>query len=179
MPKGDEVIAVANRLSPQYELVVATQDWHPADHASFASQHPGKKPGDTVDLNGVEQILWPDHCVQNTPGAAFAPGFDRSRVAAVFHKGIDREIDSYSGFFRQWPSPEHRSGRVGSRPRVWMRSMSPAWRPTYCVKFSALDAIKAGFKTHIILEGCRGVELAPGDIEKAIHEMKAAGVNIE
>ena len=178
VPKGDEVIAVANRLSPQYELVVATQDWHPADHASFASQHPGKKPGDTVDLNGVEQILWPDHCVQNTPGAAFAPGFDRSRVAAVFHKGIDREIDSYSGFF---DNGHRRSTGLGE----WLKAKGvdeiyvAGLATDYCVKFSALDAIKAGFKTHIILEGCRGVELAPGDIEKAIHEMKAAGVNIE
>lgn len=178
VPRGDEVIAVANRLSPRYELVVATQDWHPADHGSFASQHPGKKPRDIVDLNGLEQILWPDHCVQNTPGAAFAPSFDRSRVAAVFHKGIDREIDSYSGFF---DNGHRRSTGMGE----WLKTQGvdeiyiAGLATDYCVKFSALDAIEAGLKTHIILEGCRGVELAPGDIEKAVKEMRAAGVKIE
>ena len=99
VPNGNEVVAVANRLMPKFEMVVATQDWHPADHGSFASQHPGKSPGDRVDLHGLDQILWPDHCVESTPGGQFAPALERERFAEVFRKGTDREIDSYSGFF--------------------------------------------------------------------------------
>jgi nicotinamidase/pyrazinamidase len=99
VPGGDEVIPVANRLHAQFELVVATQDWHPANHGSFAANHPCRRPGEIIDLNGLSQILWPVHCVQNTPGAAFAPGLDTSRFAALFQKGTDPGIDSYSAFF--------------------------------------------------------------------------------
>lgn len=173
--KGHEVVPVANRLMGQHPLVVATQDWHPADHGSFASQHPGRKPGDMVDLNGLPQVLWPDHCVQNTPGAEFAPGLDRSWIAAVFHKGVDRGIDSYSGFY---DNGHRRSTGMGE----WLKARGvdevhiAGLATDYCVKFSALDAIKAGFRTHVLLEGCRGVELQQGDIVAAVREMQAAGV---
>ncbi len=97
--QGDQILPVANRRMPDYDLVVATQDWHPADHRSFASQHPGKQAGEIVQLDGLEQILWPDHCVQGTRGAEFAAALDRVRVQQVIRKGTDRAIDSYSGFF--------------------------------------------------------------------------------
>ena len=99
VPHGDEVIPLANELQRRFDLVVATKDWHPPDHGSFAANHPGKKPGDRIILDGIEQILWPVHCVQNTHGAEFAASFDTSRIAHVFHKGIDPLIDSYSTFF--------------------------------------------------------------------------------
>src|SRR5215510_6308123 len=97
--EGDKVIPAVNKLQAQFELIVATQDWHPANHHSFAANHPGQKSGDVIRLDGLEQILWPVHCVQNTPGAAFDPGLDTSRITKVFQKGTNPGIDSYSGFF--------------------------------------------------------------------------------
>src|SRR3954451_7063313 len=99
VPSGDEVVPVANKLMEEIDLVVATQDWHPAGHGSFAANHPGKKPGEVVELNGLPQVLWPVHCVQGTRGAAFVAGLNVSRVTRVFQKGTDAGIDSYSGFF--------------------------------------------------------------------------------
>src|SRR5438876_12013380 len=99
VPHGEEVIPLANQLQSHFELIVATKDWHPADHGSFAANHPGKKIGDVIDLNGLPQILWPVHCVQNTSGAQFVPGLRLDRVSRVFQKGIDPAIDSYSTFY--------------------------------------------------------------------------------
>src|SRR3954468_12732007 len=99
VPEGDKVLPVINNLQPKFDLVVATQDWHPASHGSFAANHPGKKPGDVIQLKGLPQILWPVHCVQNTTGAAFVPTLDAKRIAKVFPKGTDPQVDSYSGFF--------------------------------------------------------------------------------
>ncbi len=99
VPHGGRVVPVINCLIPEFELVVASKDWHPANHGSFASQHPGKKPGEIIDLNGLRQILWPDHCVQETFGAEFVASLDTSRIKRVFYKGVDAGIDSYSSFF--------------------------------------------------------------------------------
>ncbi len=174
VPHGDEVIPVANKLQRRFELLLATQDWHPPNHGSFATNHPGKKPGDRIMLDGIEQILWPVHCVQNTHGADFAPSFDTSRIAHVFHKGIDPLIDSYSTFFDN----AHRR-RTGLGEYLKERSINDIYllglALDYCVKYSALDARQLGFKTHVIVDGCRGIELEPGDIERALDEMKRAG----
>src|SRR5262252_2513875 len=97
--RGDETIEVANRLLPYFSTIVATQDWHPADHQSFAQQHPGRKPGDMIELGGLPQVLWPPHCVQGTHGAELHAGLHRDKITEVFRKGTDRGIDSYSGFF--------------------------------------------------------------------------------
>lgn len=177
VPGGDEVIPVANRLSPQFDLVVATQDWHPTDHGSFAPNHPGKKPGDVIELGGLEQILWPVHCVQNTPGAAFAAALDTSRVARVFRKGIDPEIDSYSTFF---DNAHRRSTGLGDYLKEQgVRAVYILGLATdYCVRFSALDAVGLGFHTFVIEDGCRAVELQPGDAARAILEMRRAGVTV-
>src|SRR4051794_30877308 len=99
VPRGDEIVAIANRLQSRFDLVVATQDWHPAEHGSFASNHPGRQPGGLIELHGLPQVLWPAHCVQKSSGADFAPGLDRVRWDRVFLKGVDPAIDSYSGFF--------------------------------------------------------------------------------
>ena len=174
VPHGDEVIPLANKLQGRFELVLATQDWHPPNHGSFATNHPGKKPGDRIMLDGIEQILWPVHCVQNMHGADFAPSFDTSRIAHVFHKGIDPLIDSYSTFFDN----AHRR-KTGLGEYLKERSINDIYllglALDYCVKYSALDARHLGFNTHIILDGCRGIGLDPGDLDRAIDEMKRAG----
>jgi len=174
VPHGDEIIPLANELQRRFELVLATQDWHPPDHGSFAANHPGKKPGDRIVLDGIEQILWPVHCVQNTVGAEFARSFDTSRIAHVFHKGIERNIDSYSTFFDN----AHRR-HTGLAHYLKERSIKDIYllglALDYCVKYSALDARQLGLNTHVILDGCRGIELEPGDIDRALDEMKRAG----
>jgi nicotinamidase/pyrazinamidase len=174
VPRGDEVIPLANELQRRFELVLATKDWHPPDHGSFAANHPGKKPGDRIMLDGIEQILWPVHCVQNTRGAEFAPAFDTKRIAHVFHKGVERNIDSYSTFFDN----AHRR-HTGLADYLKKRSIKEIYLMglalDYCVKYSALDARHLGLKTHVIIDGCRGIELEPGDIDRALDDMKGVG----
>jgi nicotinamidase/pyrazinamidase len=174
VPQGDEVISLANELQRRFDLVVATQDWHPPEHGSFAANHPGKKPGDRIILDGIEQILWPVHCVQNTFGAEFAAAFDTSRIAHVFHKGIDPRIDSYSTFFDN----AHRR-HTGLADYLKKRGIKDIYLMglalDYCVKYSTLDARQLGLNTHVIVDGCRGIELEPGDIERALDEMKRTG----
>jgi nicotinamidase/pyrazinamidase len=177
VPNGDAVIAVANRLMPAYPLVVATQDWHPAGHQSFASAHPGRSVGDVVDLHGMQQILWPDHCVQDTAGAELCGDLDRRRIAAVVRKGTDPQFDSYSGF--------HDNGRQKStglarllrdRGATGVDVMGLA--TDYCVKFTVLDALAEGFDTSLLITGCRGVERQPGDCARAIEAMQKAGARM-
>jgi nicotinamidase/pyrazinamidase len=176
--RGDEVVPVANKVSGRFELVVATQDWHPRDHGSFAANHPRKKPGDVIDLNGLSQVLWPVHCVQRTPGAALAPGLDVSRVARVFQKGVDPAIDSYSGFY---DNGHRRSTGLGEylRERGVDEVFVMGLATDYCVKFTALDAVERfGLKTTLIEDGCRGVNLQPGDSDAAVAAMREAGVRV-
>jgi nicotinamidase/pyrazinamidase len=175
--EGDQVIQVANRLQRRFELVVATQDWHPPDHGSFAANHPGKHPGEIIELHGLSQILWPVHCVQNTPGAAFAPGLDTSRFARVFRKGTDPKIDSYSTFY---DNGHRRATGLGDflRARKVTDLFIAGLATDYCVKFSALDAMALGLRVHVLANACRGVNLSPGDVAQAVAEMKKAGVEI-
>jgi len=175
--KGNTVVPVANHLMPKFELVVATQDWHPADHKSFASQNKNVSIGDVFDLNGTQQVAWPDHCIQNTHGAELVAELNKDHVTKIFRKGTNTEIDSYSGFFDN----DHRNAtglgkflKEKNASEIFIMGLAT----DYCVKFTALDAIKLGFKTKLIIDGCRGVELNPGDIETAIEEMKNAGVEI-
>jgi len=177
VPEGDLIVPVVNRLQPRFEIVVATQDWHPANHGSFAANHPGRKAGDLIDLHGLQQILWPVHCVQGTAGARVAANLDQSRWDRVFVKGTDPAIDSYSGFFDN-----------GHRRATGLGDYLKAQRVTdvyvaglatdYCVKFTALDAVSLGFRTHLIEDACRGVNLQAGDVAKAFEEMKTAGIEI-
>jgi len=177
VPGGDEVVPLANELQRRFDVVLATQDWHPPDHGSFAANHPGKKSGDRIMLDGIEQILWPVHCVQNTHGAEFAPSFDTKRIAHVFHKGIDPGIDSYSTFFDN----AHRRS-TGLADYLKDRAIKDIYllglALDYCVKYSALDARELGLNTHVILDGCRGINLQPGDLDRAVDEMKRASATI-
>jgi nicotinamidase/pyrazinamidase len=177
VPQGDEVIEVANRVQPHFELVVATQDWHPANHASFAANHPGRAIGEVIEVAGLSQILWPVHCVQNTHGAEFPAELDTRRIAHVVQKGTDREIDSYSGFF---DNGHRKSTGLGDYLReqgvddVYLLGLAT----DYCVKFTALDAAQLGFRVRLIEDGCRGVNRTPGDVAKALEEMREAGIEI-
>lgn len=177
VPRGDEVIPVANRLIPRYKLVVATQDWHPADHLSFASQHPGRSIGEVALVDGLEQVLWPDHCVQGTPGAELASLLNTSRIDQVVRKGTDRRIDSYSGFF-----DNQRRRATGLADFLRQHDVTAVdvmgLATDYCVKFTALDAVDLGFITRVILEGVRGVELTAGDCQNAVAEMQARGITL-
>jgi nicotinamidase/pyrazinamidase len=175
--RGDETIAVANRLMPYFSTVAATQDWHPADHASFASQHAGRSPGDVIDLAGSPQVLWPPHCVQATRGAELHGGLERSRITEVFPKGTDRTIDSYSGFFDN--GRRKATGLAAWLRERWITQLYVMGLATdYCVKATVLDARELGFSTWVIEDGCRAVELAPGDGERAFAAMRAAGATV-
>lgn len=171
---GDEIIPIVNKIEQQFYLVVATQDWHPVNHGSFAVNHPGRQPGDIIELAGLTQVLWPAHCIQNTGGAAFAPGFDSRCIMKIFQKGVDPLIDSYSTFFDN----AHRRS-TGLADYLKDQKVSEVYimglATDYCVKYSVLDACQLGFKVYVITDGCRGINLQPGDVEQAIAEMQAAG----
>lgn len=172
---GDEVVPVANRLMNDYDLVVATQDWHPPDHGSFASQHAGTSVGQIIQLDGLDQILWPDHCVQRTDGAQFAADLNVDRIDHVVQKGTNRLIDSYSGFFdnaRRQATGLEQYLREQQVQEVHIMGLAT----DYCVKFTALDAISLGFRTVVLRQGIRGVDLTAGDCDRAIQEMVAAGI---
>lgn len=175
--EGDAVVAVANRLIPRFELVVATQDWHPAEHGSFAANHADRRPGEVIDLDGLDQVLWPVHCVQGGAGAAFHADLDVDGITEVFPKGQDPKVDSYSGFF---DNGKRRATGLGDYLRakgvdeVFVLGLAT----DYCVKFTALDAVALGFRTSLIADACRAVNLRPEDGAEAIAAMAEAGVAI-
>ncbi len=177
VPRGDEVIPIANRLVGHFGFVVATRDWHPPDHSSFASQHPGHAVGDVIEVGGVAQVLWPDHCVQGTKGAEFAAALNDAAISEIVTKGTSRDIDSYSGFFDN--NQRQATGLLDILQRSGVTRVHVMGLATdYCVKFTALDALKLGFETNLVLEGCRGVDLTPGDSDRAVDEMRAAGASV-
>lgn len=174
---GDAVVPVANRVMKSFDLCVATQDWHPADHQSFAAQHPGTTPGQLIDLHGLPQVLWPVHCVQDTEGAAFVDTLELPKDVYVFPKGIHVEVDSYSGFYDNG----HRYS-TGLTSFLKDRGITTLYvlgvATDYCVKFTVLDACAAGFETFVITDGCRAVNLSPEDGEKALKAMQDAGATL-
>lgn len=176
--QGNEIIPVINEIVHYpFDLVVATKDWHPADHACFYTNHAGKKAGDHINLGGLDQILWPEHCLQGTSGAEFAPGWDTTQVNKVIHKGTNPFIDSYSAFFdnghRQSTELENYLREKGVN-EVFIAGVAT----DYCVKFSVLDALQVGFKTFVIIDACRGIDLKKGDSENAILKMRQGGAII-
>lgn len=177
VPDGDAVIPITNKLQATFPIVVATQDWHPANHGSFAVSHLGKNVFEQIELNGLPQTLWPVHCVQNTKGAELASTLNRERIAKMFPKGTDVGIDSYSGLF---DNGHRKSTGLGE----WLKAQGVAevfvcgLATDYCVKFTALDAAQLGFKTYFIEDASRGVNLRPDDVNNAIEEMERAGVTV-
>jgi nicotinamidase/pyrazinamidase len=174
VPEGDQVIEVANRLMPHFPLVVASQDWHPVGHGSFASQHPGRHVGDQVILDELEQILWPDHCIQGTWGAAFPDRLHQGSIRSIFCKGTDPQIDSYSALY---DNGHRRSTGLAEylRSQNVMELYIMGLATDFCVRYTALDALASGFQIWIITDGCRGVNLQPGDDGRSLEAMRSAG----
>ncbi len=170
---GDAIIPVINKLQPQFDLVVATQDWHPEDHKSFASQHKGKKPFDRIRLQGLDQVLWPDHCVQNTEGAGFHPDLDTNRIEAIFRKGMETDIDTYSGFFDN--GHKKNTGLAGYlKERNADELYFAGLAADVCVYFSLKDSLQEGFRTFLIEDATRAID--PDKYEKIRAELKDKGV---
>ena len=176
VPDGDRVVDVINRLGRRFAHVVLTQDWHPAGHASFASQHPGRKPFETVTLDYGAQTLWPDHCVQDTPGAAFHAGLALPHAALVLRKGFRRAIDSYSAF-RENDQRTVTGLAAYLKERDLARVYLAGLATDYCVAYSALDAVAAGFTAVVVEDACRAIDL-DGSLAQALSRMRAAGVTL-
>jgi nicotinamidase/pyrazinamidase len=176
VPRGDQVVPIAQRLLPHFNVVAATQDWHPRDHGSFTANHPGKKDYDVIELGGVSQLLWPVHCVQDTRGAALHDDLDKTNMT-VFRKGTDKAIDSYSGFFDNGKRRE--TGLEAWLRERWITRVYVMGLATdYCVKATALDARDLGFEVWLIEDGCRAVDVQQGDGDRALMQMRGAGVNV-
>jgi nicotinamidase/pyrazinamidase len=169
------VLPVVNRLLHRFGHAVATQDWHPADHSSFASQHPGRAPFSTVTLPYGEQVLWPDHCVQGTPGAALHPGLDTRRIELVVRKGFRKAIDSYSAFFendRATPTGLHGFLQERGFRRIFVCGLARG----YCTDYSAEDAARLGYEVVLVEDACRGI--TPEATEAGTQRLLAQGVRL-
>lgn len=173
--EGDKVIPVINALQEKFNFIVVTQDFHPAHHGSFAANHEGKKPGEFIELAGLSQILWPVHCVQGSEGAEFHEDLDPIKWQAIFQKGKNPEVDSYSGFF-----DNARRGNTGLGEFLQNEGIMNVYvtglAQDYCVKFTALDSVSLGFKTYLITDATKAVNLHPEDGDKVLEELKSAGV---
>ncbi len=192
VPSGNDVIEVANKLISMkgdcFDYVVTSQDAHPPGHKSFASQHPGKIPGDLISLNGLQQILWPDHCVQGTRGSEFAKNLIVDQFDAVFKKGVKTDVDSYSAFFDNTSLDRSRgvadgmSGDTGLHG--WLESKDVSrlvmmgLATDYCVLFSVIDALKLGYDVTVVTDGCRGVDMERDDSARALARMQALGARL-
>ena len=174
---GDPIISIVNALMKYFDFVVATQDWHPIDHESFASKHPDKKPGDKIILHGLDQVLWPDHCIQQTTGAEFSDRLDISQFNKIFQKGTDIHIDSYSGFFDNGKKKD-----TGLHDYLIKKGVDEVFivglATDYCVKFTAIDAVELGFKTNVIADATKAVDLIAGDFDRSLEEMRSKKINI-
>jgi nicotinamidase/pyrazinamidase len=173
IPKGNFILPIINELQTHFDFIVATKDWHPANHCSFASTH-GKTPGQKCTINGYLQELWPNHCLQGTKGAEFPSDLDIKRIKKIFYKGINPSLDSYSAFYdnqhlRSTGLAEYlRENKIDTLYIVGLAT-------DYCVKFSVLDALLEGFTVFVIEDGCLGINLQPKDIENAFNQMKESG----
>ena len=174
---GDTIIPLVNQLMDKFEIVVATQDWHPNDHGSFASNHQGKSVGDLIELNGLQQILWPSHCVQESFGAEFSQELKADKITCIFQKGTDPGIDSYSGFFDN--GKQKSTGLDQYLKNLGVQQVYVVGLATdYCVKFTATDAAELGFETIVIRDATKAVNLREGDDERAFEEMKSKGIQV-
>lgn len=173
---GDEIIPPINRLIARHDHVVLTQDWHPAGHSSFASTHAGKAPFDMVDMPYGPQTLWPDHCIQGTRGAEFHNDLDWTKAELVIRKGFRTPIDSYSAFFENdHVTPTGLAGYLRERGLSALTLCGLA--TDFCVAFSAIDAVRHGFATTVLLDACRGIDLG-GSMAAMTERMKAEGVTL-
>jgi nicotinamidase/pyrazinamidase len=174
VPRGDEVVPVINRVMDRFDTVVATQDWHPPDHVSFASNHAGRNPFDIVQLEKNEQVLWPDHCIRGSPGAALHPDLDQQGLHLILRKGLRPELDSYSAFFENDRLTSTGLGGLLHElgvTRVFLCGLAA----DVCVYFSAMDALRYGYSTFVLEDGIRGVDVPVGNIGRTREEMERAG----
>ncbi len=176
VPRGNELVPLANRLAAEFAHVVLTQDWHPPGHLSFASAHPGRQPFETIEVDYGPQTLWPDHCLQGSVGAAFHPDLDVPHAELVLRKGFDRNIDSYSAF-RENDRRTPTGLASYLRERGFTRIVLAGMATDYCVLYSSLDAREAGFEVRVDTACCRGID-AGGSLARALAAMKEAGVEL-
>lgn len=177
VPEGDQVIPVINDLQKKFRTIVASRDWHPPDHGSFASNHPGHKPGDIINLKGLEQILWPDHCVQGSHGAEFAPQLNQEPVQKVIFKGSDPEVDSYSAFYDNGHRIEtelHNYLQKKGIKTLYITGLAA----DVCVYFTVKDALLLEYETYLITDATRGVNMNPDDTKNAMADMKKQGAEL-
>jgi nicotinamidase/pyrazinamidase len=175
--EGDQVIPVINRLQEKFDFIVATQDWHPADHGSFAAHYSGKSPGDLVQLGNLDQVLWPVHCVQGSEGAKFPENLNQLHWKKVFRKGSNPFVDSYSGFYDNDRRENTGLGQYlkdNGIEEIFVTGLAT----DYCVKFTVLDAIKLGFETTVIKDATKAVNLSPDDYDNALKDMTKAGAEV-
>lgn len=175
VPEGDQIVPIINELQEKFDLVIATQDWHPLDHSSFAENHSGKKEFETIQLHGIDQILWPVHCVQNSKGAEFHPGLNSKKIEDIFRKGTNKEIDSYSGFYDN--AHLKSTGLAGYLKEKGVSSLYfCGLAAEYCVYFSIIDALKEDFEATLLEDATRAI--SKEDFEKAKRSILHAGGKI-
>jgi nicotinamidase/pyrazinamidase len=173
VPEGDRVVPVINSLLPHFDAVIQTQDWHPAGHHSFASAHNGKEPFDSIEMEYGNQVLWPDHCVQGSEGAAFHPDLETSKTQVIIRKGFRKEIDSYSAFYEN--DNKTKTGLTGYLKTRGIDTLFVTGLATdFCVKWSVLDGIKDGFNLLVVEDAVLGIDV-DGSVDTAWKEMKEAG----
>lgn len=171
--KGDEIIPTVNRIQNKFDLIIATQDWHPENHKSFASNHPNKNVFDVINLNGLEQVLWPNHCIQRTFGAEFSSELNTKNISAIIRKGMNSEIDSYSGFFDN--GKQNNTGLLGllndkKVSDVYVCGLAA----DYCVYYTAKDAVENGFKTYYIEDATKAI--SQENYQNCKEELRSLGV---
>jgi nicotinamidase/pyrazinamidase len=174
---GDQIIPLVNLIQSKFNFIVASQDFHPADHKSFAANNPGRKVGDIIDLDGLNQFLWPVHCVQGTDGADFSKALIQENWNKIFQKGMNPEVDSYSGFFdnaKRGDTGLSEFLKENQIERVFICGLAL----DYCVMFTALDALNEGFETFLITDATRPVNVKPTDGENSLRELAAAGIKL-
>jgi len=176
VPDGDAIIPAVNNLIDHFDVIIQTQDWHPAGHSSFASSHKGKDPFDTIEMDYGTQVLWPDHCVQGSKGAEFHNDLNTLKSQVIIRKGFRKAIDSYSTFFEN--DQETATGLTGYLKQRGITDLYAVGLATdFCVKWSILDGIDEGFNMHIVEDAVKGIDLN-GSLDEAWYEMKNKGVKI-
>ncbi len=175
VPEGEKIIKPINKIIKEYDLVIATKDWHPKNHISFASNHLDKKIGDIINVNGLDQVLWPDHCIQNSYGSDFPEQLDISKLVKVVYKGSDANIDSYSGFF---DNGHFRSTGLSDylKSKDVYKIDYVGLATDYCLKYTAIDSVSEGFKTRVLINCIKGIE--EKGCELALNEMKSKGIEL-
>ena len=177
VPEGDDIIPVINNIQKYFRLIVATRDWHPVNHGSFASNHAGKKPGEHIRLHGQAQVLWPDHCVQGSPGDEMSPLLNQALINNVIFKGSDPDIDSYSAFYDNGHLKEtglHAYLKRNGITTLYVTGLAA----DYCVYYTVKDAILLGYETYLVTDATRGVNLHPEDSQKAFADLVEKGARL-